>query len=51
MTSLFGYQMLLPVGLALLIGFLLMPALNVFRVNARGLGDEHAQPGDRRPWT
>jgi hypothetical protein len=47
MTGMFGTVVLPGVAavmLTLLIGYLLMPALNIFRVNARGLGDEHASP-------
>jgi hypothetical protein len=37
-----------PAALAMLIGFLAMPVLNVVRVDARGLGHERTQPGQVR---
>jgi hypothetical protein len=37
-------NMILPVLMVLLIGFLTLPALNIFRGDARGMGHEHGQP-------
>lgn len=44
MTTLLSGSVILPVALVLLIGFLLMPMLNVVRVDARGMGTERDQP-------
>src|ERR1041384_2872128 len=38
---------LVPVFLALFIGVLCLPALNVWKVTSRGMGVEHAQPWRR----
>lgn len=43
-TRPFFRRTFLPAMLSLLIGFLTMPALNVVRVDARGMGTEHASP-------
>lgn len=40
----FFRRVFLPAMLTLLIGFMVMPALNVVRVDARGMGTEHASP-------
>jgi hypothetical protein len=37
-----GLLTVMPVALVLLVGWLRQPALDVFRVDARGLGHEHA---------
>lgn len=42
-TPMFTFTVV-PIFLALLVGVLQQPALNIFKVNARGLGHEHAQP-------
>jgi hypothetical protein len=43
-TRPFFRRVFLPAMLSLLVGFLVMPALNVVRVDARGMGTEHASP-------
>ncbi len=42
-TPMFTFTVI-PIILALLVGALSLPALNIFQVNARGLGHEHGQP-------
>lgn len=42
-TPMFTFTVI-PVFLALLVGVVSQPALNIFQVNARGLGHEHGQP-------
>lgn len=43
-TRPFFRRVFLPAMLSLLVGYLVMPALNVVRVDARGMGTEHASP-------
>lgn len=43
-TRPFFRRVFLPATLSLLVGYLVMPALNVVRVDARGMGTEHASP-------